>query len=134
MMKGNFSWVSGYRCSAVRAEALALWCGLQMCSTHHHLRVMEETDCKLIFDMISGDNFPAHVDFFLFEDCRRMMAKAEWEVLIKHIGRSANEVADWLANKGVNSDIQFEEISMHPIELSQIVLKDLALSALVSVV
>ena len=68
---------------------------------HGYNKVLVESNCMCVVEMLTTAVLLSHVDYFLFKECRALLSTLECEFKVKHIGRTSNEAADHLAKAGV---------------------------------
>ncbi|OIT05835.1 putative ribonuclease h protein [Nicotiana attenuata] len=99
------NWIVGFNMSIPHAtniymEGLALIQGLKIAIQQNIRRLVVETDCSALVDMLTYENGPYQN---LITDCRWMLTRAG-EPQVTHIFREANGVADAMAKTGSNSN------------------------------
>ncbi|XP_075088291.1 uncharacterized protein LOC142170309 [Nicotiana tabacum] len=86
--------------SNIYMEGLALIQGLKIAIQQNIRRLVVETDCNVLVNMLTNDNGPYQN---LITDCTWMLTKAG-EPHVTHVFREANGVADIMAKHGSNSN------------------------------
>ncbi|OIT22333.1 putative ribonuclease h protein [Nicotiana attenuata] len=99
------NWIIGFTMSIHHAtniftEGLALIQGLRIAIQQSIRRLVVETDCNLLINMLTNENGPYQN---LITDCRWMLTRAG-EPQVTHVFREANGVADIMAKHGSNSN------------------------------
>ena len=75
-----------------------------------------ELDAKSIVDAINVQGKSDSVVSSILEDCRHLIAMIP-QTTVTHVFREANRSADWLANLGLNLDVDFILYSSPPVDL-----------------
>ena len=125
--RGN--WIVGFsehlgHCSSMKAEIRAVFRGLQLAKEENLHKVWIRTDSLVVVGMLTNKMqwHPEH--HFLLQQCVRLMQQADWEVTITHCYREANQVADFLANKGVDGTLGVIKYQSPLVELREALYAD----------
>lgn len=108
---------------ALSAELQALLLGLQLAVKLGFPRIVV-MDSLAAVQLIQAQHVPTRRDYFLIDNCRRLIAGNPWEVQICHVRRSANKAADSLANHSLISLNPYVEFSYVPDFLSPFLAED----------
>ncbi|CAI0451814.1 unnamed protein product [Linum tenue] len=87
------------RCTITRAEIWGALRGLQMAWDSGHRRVELQLDSTTAISLLSPGSPTNHQHANLVIQFRELLGR-DWEVVIRHIYREANFLADCLAHKG----------------------------------
>ncbi|CAI0419974.1 unnamed protein product [Linum tenue] len=87
------------RCTITRAEIWGALRGLQMAWDSGHRRVELQLDSITAISLLSPGSPTNHQHANLVIQFRELLGR-DWEVVIRHIYREANFLADCLAHKG----------------------------------
>nr|XP_009762739.1 PREDICTED: uncharacterized protein LOC104214726 [Nicotiana sylvestris] len=107
------NWIIGFNMSISHAtniymEGLTLTQGLKIAIQQNIRRLVVETDCSALVNMLTNDNGPYQ---YLITDCRWMLTRAG-EPQVTHVFREANGVADAMSQQdpGDQSDQQLDQL------------------------
>jgi len=122
-------WIFGFsehlgHCSSMKAELRAISRGLQLAEGEGFRKVWIRTDSLVVVGMLTNKMqwHPEH--HFLLQRCSNLLRKEEWEVKITHCYREANQVADILANKGVDGTLGVTKYQSPPVEIREALYAD----------
>ena len=62
----------------------------------------------------------------IVHQCRRLIDSPGWEVVLEHCYREANQVADRLANMGVELNCTIQLFTLPPVEVNPLMIADAA--------
>ncbi|KAJ9136204.1 hypothetical protein P3X46_033305 [Hevea brasiliensis] len=89
-------------CSSVHAEIQALAHGLQLAWDMGCRVVVVELDSEVVFGLVSKGK-PINKNLHWLVSYYKGLLNREWQVILQHCYREANNVADRLANMGMDS-------------------------------
>lgn len=106
-----------------KAELLALFYGLHFAWKLGFMSDMVETDSQQVVDLIYSQVNGNEQLSGLVEACQELMQR-EWYVMVVHIYREANAVADWIARWGLNQPLGRSGIEVPPDVLYNLIMLD----------
>ena len=103
------TWIGGFArnigvCSSMTAELWAIYSGLQLVWDKGFRKVVLESDSRVVVGLINGESVRVDRNYNILMQIKNMLGR-DWEVVIVHVYREANCVADWLANFGLTRDL-----------------------------
>lgn len=91
-----------------------------------HRRILLEVDSKVVVQLLIGTTIPNSSSFHIIRQCKSMIKREGWEVLVQHCYREANRAADWLANFGTKMEQRLVFFEAVPSDLQTVLLEDLS--------
>ncbi|XP_057425724.1 uncharacterized protein LOC130719098 [Lotus japonicus] len=115
----------GTRGNAFRAEAKALREGLQTAWNQGTQKLLCETGCKELVDILRDDHRVAtHPQVILLQEIRSFMTHA-WQLHLSWTPRESNQAADWLAKHSYRgSGMEITTLDAPGPELQVLILQD----------
>lgn len=86
--------------TAIHAEMQGLLCGLQLTWSMGIRRMQVEIDSHIAFDWIMENEIPIGPCYSIAFDCRELINRYGWNIVVRKIFREANSCADYIANLG----------------------------------
>ncbi|XP_056688793.1 uncharacterized protein [Spinacia oleracea] len=125
--EGNF--VAGLsanygHCVAIKAEIMALIMGLELAQNLSIQQLEVQLDSMACVQILQNRELTHGDCHHHINYCRAMIQDARWIIMIKHVYREGNRVADWLANQGVAQSNRLNILQFVPVELSRILEED----------
>ncbi|GMI85510.1 hypothetical protein like AT4G29090 [Hibiscus trionum] len=113
-------WLVGFnrflgRCDIVTAELWAIKEGIGYARYFGFNKVVIESDCAEAVRMVLG-RVISNKENALLSDIKESL-RGDWEVVLRHIDRSANTVADRIAAKSMDGDFVEELLTVEPADL-----------------
>ena len=94
-------------CSSVRAELWAVLRGLTLAREKGYKKLVVRVDSIIMVGILKG-NMTCYVRHYaVVRQCRRLLELPNWEVMVTHDFREANQVADVMANLGNGLNCEF---------------------------
>ena len=123
------TWLIGFseflgHCSATMAELRAVLRGLQIAKEVATTKLWVQVDSTVIISMLSKDTQCHPAYHSLIKQCKLLIDWAGWVVKISHCFREANQVADKLANLGVESQLGVKKYRAPPEETREALYAD----------
>ena len=104
-------------CSSVRAELQAVLRGLTLARTQGFRRLIFSMDSQVVVQILHCQVACMAKHAGIIQRCMAIIDSPDWDVIITHTYREANQVADILANLGVGMDCAFMYFSNPPREV-----------------
>ena len=108
----------------MKAEIRAIFRGLQIAEGEGFRKIWIQMDSLVVVGMLTNKVHWHPTHHFLLQQCSHLMRKEEWEVKISHCYREANQVADILANKGVDNSLGVRKYQSPPVEIREALYAD----------
>ena len=120
---GKGEWLGGFAeklgiCSSVRAELRAVLRRLLLARDKGFKKIIIFVDSIMVMGMLKGDMDCNARHHTIIQCCKSLMEANDWEVRISHCYREANQVADTLANLGIELTCSFAYFNEPPREVS----------------
>lgn len=112
------------RCSAFRAEVLALLRGLELARNLQISHLQIQLDNLSCVQALNAGRSSCGGCSHLIRHCLSLIRKEDWVVKVIHVFREGNRAADWLANHGVDQSVAAAVLESAPLELHRIVIED----------
>ncbi|KAJ8431324.1 hypothetical protein Cgig2_013540 [Carnegiea gigantea] len=121
--RGGFSENLG-SCSAMKAEICVVLCGLRLAQRLKIRKLWVQLDSMMVVGMFQENISwcPEHVG--LLHQCKALLKDNTWDIHISHCYREANQVADTLANMGIELDSGVTYYYLPPMEVKGVLLTD----------
>ena len=87
--------------SIIEAELWGLYEGLLMAWNSGYKKVLVESDCLEVVQLMHKVTKPNHPCFSIIQSCKNLML-ADWDCSVNHVYREGNKLADGLASMGHN--------------------------------
>ncbi|KAL8152225.1 hypothetical protein V2J09_009985 [Rumex salicifolius] len=111
--------------SAVHAELFAVHRGLLEATKHGITKLVLEVDALEVAKMLGMEGEVGHRWTHIVTECRNLMTRVGWKVVINHIRRTQNAAADACAKKALVMETDDRTWLSTPPFLQNIILKDL---------
>ena len=103
-------WIQGLTehfgiCTSVKAELRVALRGLKMARELGLKKVWLRADSTVVVGMLRGNGNWNPVNKPFITQRKQLIERTDWEIKITHCYREANQVADKLANLGINNEI-----------------------------
>jgi len=103
-------WVVGFseplgRCSVTQAELRAVLRGLRIAKEAGIRKLWVQVDSKVVETLLTIPRLRSSEYNGIIQQCKILIDRADWEVRITHCFREANQVADKLANMGLEGQL-----------------------------
>ena len=111
-------------CSAVKAEVRAVLQGLQLAKEAGTHKLWVQIDSQAVVSMLTTRR-PCHPEYTgLVQQCKQHLNWEGWEVKISHCFRETNQVADRLANMGIEDSLGVKTYHAPPMETGELLYAD----------
>jgi len=122
-------WIIGFseplgRCPALQAELRAVLRGLRIAKEMGTRKLWVQVDSRVVVTLLTTMGFRRSEYHGLIHQCRTLLAWECWETRITHCFREANQVADRLANIGVQGSPGVTMYSRPPREVHEALFSD----------
>lgn len=122
-------WIMGFygklpNCASLEAELWGIYRGLKAISDRDLKHVEIETDSKIAMQLVRDGPSRRSRYADLIQDCKELMRITESS--IEHAFREGNQVADRLANMGVEQDAPIVSLLSPPVEIGDLLAADMA--------
>jgi len=122
-------WLGGFAermgvCTSMKAKIKAVYRGLQLAKSMNIRNLWVKLDSQIVVGMLNG-GFPWSKEHEpLLNSCKKLIQSQDWVVKISHCYREANQVADKLANLGINLPSGCTVFSSPPQEIMELLYAD----------
>uniref|UniRef100_A0A803N5K6 RNase H type-1 domain-containing protein n=1 Tax=Chenopodium quinoa TaxID=63459 RepID=A0A803N5K6_CHEQI len=110
--------------AAKGSEVLAVEYGLELAKKMGITKLQIQLDNQAVVQILTNSSEYSGECIHDVNHCKKLIARPEWNVEVKHVYREANQVADWLANQGVQQNNKFQLIQVSPLALGRILHND----------
>uniref|UniRef100_A0A5B7BAB3 Putative LINE-type retrotransposon LIb DNA n=1 Tax=Davidia involucrata TaxID=16924 RepID=A0A5B7BAB3_DAVIN len=122
-IKGFFGYIGV--CSSIVAELWAIREGLRIMAELNHPYIIVESDCETAISLLKGSSLKDSAHTALLEDSWHYASKMR-SCIFSHTLREGNKCADMAANMGVNQSIGLNIMESPPVEMSPLLVADMA--------
>ena len=112
------------RCSAFRAEVLALLRGLELAINLQIRHLQTQLDNLSCVQALTSGNSSCGGCAHLIRYCLSLLRREDWVVKVVHVFREGNRAADWLANHGVDQTNGSSVLEIALLDLHRILMED----------
>lgn len=111
--RGGFTFLCGF-CGALTAELRALAYGLEFAIKMGVSKLLVESDSFQAISLLKAESNPTHPDSFLIDRCCTLLKDGNRDFKASWIKRSANSVADALANYSLVVNLPYHDFLVSP--------------------
>ena len=109
-------WIVGFSeqlgvCSAIQAELRAVLRGLRIAREMGLRKLWIQVDSMVVVTLLSTSDLRFSAYHGILQQCKILLAWGYWETRVTHCFREANQVADKLANLGIEGNLG---VTMYP--------------------
>ena len=130
LLRGPYgNWIRGFAlsiglCSSVKAELIALLRGLKLAKDEGITKLLVHTDSQVIIRKLNMLHSKNSTYRYLVSQCQEFLNSPDWEVVVEHCFREANQAADFLANLGITQSSASVVLGTPPDPLRKILAVD----------
>jgi len=122
-------WILGFSehlgcCSAIKGELRAVLRGLKLAKEAKTRQLLIQLDSTAAVSMLTGHSLCHSECSGIIQQCKNLMGWGGWEVRIIHCFREANQVADGLANMGLDGTLEVKTYHVPPTKIREYLYAD----------